>query len=178
MGGAYEFTKCASANLREKDDTWNPTIGGFFAGSILGLRCMWTVALPFPSIHLLTLFPFAVRSIPAVLGYGTALATILGVFDYTGGRLTSPYEEVRGDEVERKEQMRKNRRRPVEETVHQLGEGRGKSWHHVASAWEMLTCLAGVYAPGYAERRVERIKEKYGIDVTNPAPAVHPPTSS
>lgn len=40
MGGAYEFSKCAAANLREKDDTWNPTIGGFFAGSMLGLRCM------------------------------------------------------------------------------------------------------------------------------------------
>lgn len=39
MGGAYEFTKCASANLREKEDTLNPTIGGFVAGSMLGLRC-------------------------------------------------------------------------------------------------------------------------------------------
>ena len=39
MGGAYEFTKSASANLRQKNDTYNPTIGGFFAGSILGLRC-------------------------------------------------------------------------------------------------------------------------------------------
>lgn len=39
MGGAYEFAKTASANLREKDDVWNPTIGGFFAGTMLGLRC-------------------------------------------------------------------------------------------------------------------------------------------
>lgn len=39
MGGAYEFAKCASANLRRKDDSWNPAIGGFFAGSMLGLRC-------------------------------------------------------------------------------------------------------------------------------------------
>jgi hypothetical protein len=38
--------------------------------------------------------------------------------------------------------------------VHELGEGRG------------------IYAPGYEQRRVERIKEAYGIDVTNPAPAV------
>lgn len=65
---------------------------------------------------------------PAVLGYGAALATILGVFNYTGGRLTGPYERGYVDEVERKEYIRKNRRRPVEETVHQLGEGRGK-WH-------------------------------------------------
>ena len=36
MGGAYEFTKAASANLRKKDDSWNPAIGGFIGGAILG----------------------------------------------------------------------------------------------------------------------------------------------
>lgn len=40
MGGAYEFSKTASANLREKDDAYNPAIGGFLAGTMLGLRCM------------------------------------------------------------------------------------------------------------------------------------------
>jgi len=40
MGGAYEFTKLASANLREKDDSWNTAIGGFLAGGVLGLRCV------------------------------------------------------------------------------------------------------------------------------------------
>lgn len=39
MGGAYEFTKNASANLRERDDAYNPAIGGFFAGTMMGLRC-------------------------------------------------------------------------------------------------------------------------------------------
>ena len=38
-GGAYGFSKAAAANLREKDDSWNPTIGGFIAGAVLGLRC-------------------------------------------------------------------------------------------------------------------------------------------
>ena len=44
MGGTYEFATLASANLREKDDSWNPSIGGFLAGSIMGLRCWstWT----------------------------------------------------------------------------------------------------------------------------------------
>ncbi|KAF2481961.1 mitochondrial import inner membrane translocase subunit Tim17 family protein [Neohortaea acidophila] len=139
MGGAYEFTKCASANLREKDDTLNPTIGGFVAGSMLGLRF---------------------RSLPAVLGYGAMLATTLGVFNYTGGKLTAPYEEEAIDRVGEKERMRKARRRPVEETVHELGEGRG------------------VYAPGYAQRRADRIREAYGIDVTKPTPAVHPAATS
>ena len=39
MGGAYEFTKNAAANLRQKDDAYNPAMGGFMAGTMLGLRC-------------------------------------------------------------------------------------------------------------------------------------------
>jgi hypothetical protein len=39
MGGAYEFCKNASANLREKDDALNQAFGGFVAGSMLGLSC-------------------------------------------------------------------------------------------------------------------------------------------
>ena len=47
MGGSYEFVRFASANLREKDDSLNPALGGFVAGSVLGLRCqrlfhLWT----------------------------------------------------------------------------------------------------------------------------------------
>ncbi len=38
VGGIYGFASLASANLREKDDSLNPAIGGFFAGSIMGLR--------------------------------------------------------------------------------------------------------------------------------------------
>ena len=38
MGGTYEFTRFASANLREKDDSLNPALGGFLAGAIMGLR--------------------------------------------------------------------------------------------------------------------------------------------
>lgn len=35
-----------------------------------------------------------------------------------------------------------------------------------------LTGIAGIYGPGYAERRAERIKETYGIDVpTSQVPA-------
>ena len=39
MGGTYEFVKFASANLREKNDSINPAIGGFFSGAVLGLKC-------------------------------------------------------------------------------------------------------------------------------------------
>ena len=38
MGGFYEFFKNAAANLRQKNDTYNEAIGGFFGGSVLGLR--------------------------------------------------------------------------------------------------------------------------------------------
>lgn len=41
MGGVYEFSKLASANLREKDDAYNTAIGAFLGGSILGLTCEW-----------------------------------------------------------------------------------------------------------------------------------------
>ncbi|KAI9822562.1 MAG: hypothetical protein M1827_000281 [Pycnora praestabilis] len=126
MGGTYEFAKTASANLREKDDSWNPTIGGFLAGSVLGLRF---------------------RTLPAVLGYGAGLAVLLATFDYTGGVLTGYTKDPEVDEFARKEYLRKNRRRPIEQTVAELGEGRG------------------IYGPGYEERRRERLREKYGVDV-------------
>lgn len=39
MGGTYQFTKNATANLREKDDYVNSALGGFLAGAIMGTRC-------------------------------------------------------------------------------------------------------------------------------------------
>jgi len=62
---------------------------------------------------------------PSVLGYGAALAVTLGVFDYSGGSLKVMFRDPSVDEVERKENLRKNRRRPIEETLEQVGEGRG-----------------------------------------------------
>nr|OQO20503.1 hypothetical protein B0A51_13264 [Rachicladosporium sp. CCFEE 5018] len=132
MGGAYEFSKCASANLREVDDTYNSFIGGALGGAMLGLRF---------------------RSAPAVLGYGAALGVILSAFTFTGGQLNGYKQDSTVDEVARKEYLRKNRRRPIEETVNELGEGRG------------------IYAPGYEQRRADRLKERYGVDVPVSAPA-------
>ncbi|KAF4637935.1 hypothetical protein G7Y89_g165 [Cudoniella acicularis] len=126
IGGAFEFTRNASANLREKDDSINPAIGGFLAGAVMGLRS---------------------GSTPAVLGYGALTAVVMGAYDYTGGTLRGGAKDKEMDEFERKQELRKNRRIPMEETISQLGEGRG------------------IYGPGYEERRQQRIKEKYGIDV-------------
>ena len=38
VGAAYSFTRAATANLREKDDHWNATIGGFVGGAVGGLK--------------------------------------------------------------------------------------------------------------------------------------------
>ncbi|KAE8410338.1 hypothetical protein BDV36DRAFT_278090 [Aspergillus pseudocaelatus] len=133
MGGTYEFVKTASANLREKEDHWNVALGGFFSGAILGLRA---------------------RTFPALLGYGAALATAMGTFEYTGGSLWGYKKNADIDEFERREQLRKSYRTSGEQTLAELGEGRG------------------LYGPGYAERRAQRIKEAYGIEVpTSQAPA-------
>ncbi|CAD6564858.1 MAG: hypothetical protein ASARMPRED_005711 [Alectoria sarmentosa] len=123
-GGIYGFAKAAAANLREKDDSWNPAIGGFLSGGVFGLRF---------------------RTFPAVLGFGAGLAVVQGAFDYTGGKFSGYDKDSNVDEYERKEALRKNRRRPIQETLEQLGEGRG------------------VYGPAYRERRADRIKENYGI---------------
>ncbi|KAK2865221.1 hypothetical protein FQN49_003797 [Arthroderma sp. PD_2] len=126
MGGSYEFVKSASANLREREDHWNTVYGGFVAGSLIG---------------------FKARTFPAVIGYGVALATLLGTFEYTGGTLRGKEIDRSVDEYDRRTALRKNFSSPAEETIAELGEGRG------------------IVAPGYAERRRERIKKNYGIDV-------------
>lgn len=105
-----------------------------------------------------------VRTFPAVLGFGAGLAVVQGVFDYTGGKLSGYDKDPNVDEYERKEALRKNRRRPIEETLELLGDGRGEP--SVQSPWEStLLMLLGIYGPGYRERRADRIKERYGIDV-------------
>lgn len=59
------------------------------------------------------------------MGYGAALSVVLAAFTYTGGKLTGYERDPSVDEVSRKEYLRKNRRRPVEQIVNELGEGRG-----------------------------------------------------
>ncbi|RKF62644.1 NADH-ubiquinone oxidoreductase 21.3 kDa subunit [Golovinomyces cichoracearum] len=128
VGSIFEFVTAASANLRERNDYLNPTIGGLVSGSLIGLK---------------------VGTTPAVFGYSAGVGLLMATFNFTGGRLTGHDKNPELDEFERKQQMRKNRRRPIEETIAELGEGRG------------------IYPPGYEERRRLRLKEKYDIDVPN-----------
>jgi len=70
--------------------------------------------------------PVTGRTLPAVLGYGVMLSVLMGVFDYTGGKLTGYDKDPNVDEIDRKEALRKNKRRPIWETIQELGEGRGQ----------------------------------------------------
>ena len=62
---------------------------------------------------------------PSVLGFGAMTAVVMGAYDYTGGALTGYKKDKEMDEFERKQQLRKNRRIPIEQTVSEIGEGRG-----------------------------------------------------
>lgn len=62
---------------------------------------------------------------PSVLGYGSALAVVMTAFDYTGGSLFGYRKDPTIDEYDRKQGLRLNRRRPIQETIDELGEGRG-----------------------------------------------------
>ncbi|KAL8970629.1 MAG: hypothetical protein Q9183_001425 [Haloplaca sp. 2 TL-2023] len=139
IGGSYEFTRTAAANLREKNDAYNNAIGGLFGGAVVGLQPQF-------------------RSFPAIVGFGAVLSVLQFAFDYTGGRFTGYERDAEVDQYERKEQLRRNRRRPIEQTLQEMGEGRG------------------IYGPGYQERRRERLKQNLGIDVpeTFPPPSPQP----
>jgi len=92
-------------------------------------------------------------------------AVVLGAYDYTGGALTGYKKDPEMDEFERKEHLRKNRRRPIEQTISELGEGRGIHSSLKKLSLAPANLISGIYGAGYEERRRERIKEKYGIDV-------------
>ena len=113
----------------------------------------------------------SVRTTPAVLGYGSAMAVVLAAFNYTGGKLSGYVKDPEVDEVGRKEYMRRNRRRPFEETVEQLGEGRGEPQIQGSNTEEILIDPAGIFPPGYDERRAQRLKERYNFDVPTPRSA-------
>lgn len=129
MGGTYAFVSTASANLRQKNDPYNPGLGGFFAGALVGLRK---------------------RSLPSVLGSGVLLGVALAGAQFTGGAVFSQRSDPDEDKFATKEEVRRRFRRPVNEMINEIGEGRG------------------IYGPGYDERRKQRLKDAYGIDVPEP----------
>jgi len=129
MGGTFAFVSTASANLREKEDAYNPGLGGFFAGALVGLRK---------------------RTVPSVLGNGVLLGVALAGAQFTGGAIFSQRSDPDEDQFVRKEEIRRRFRRPANELINEIGEGRG------------------IYGAGYEERRKQRIKDAYGIEVQDP----------
>jgi hypothetical protein len=61
-----------------------------------------------------------------MLGAGAVFGTGMAAFRYTAGLRGTTSGEVDEEEIERREAMKKLRRRPLSETLEQLGEGRGK----------------------------------------------------
>lgn len=104
------------------------------------------------------------RTLPMVLGWGALTAVTLGVYDLTGGYIYGYKQPEEIDEFERKQKLRANKRRPIQETIDKLGEGRGLLMR-ASTRIIRLTFVPGIYAPGWEERRKERIKATYGIDV-------------
>ncbi|KAL6250161.1 hypothetical protein RBB50_002462 [Rhinocladiella similis] len=130
MGGSYAFVNTATANLLERNDPMNHALGGACAGALVGLRK---------------------RSMPSTLGSAFALGAVMFVVNYTGRPMfESSSDAPQLDRLAYKDEAKSRYRRPLNETINELGEGRG------------------IYGPGYAERRKQRIKERYGIEVQEP----------
>lgn len=73
------------------------------------------------------------RSLPFMLGAGMCFGTGMAAFRYTAGLRGTSSGEVDEEEVERREAMKKLRRRPLSETLEQLGEGRGKLYIEIVA---------------------------------------------
>lgn len=122
MGGSYAFVQMASANLRQRNDAYNHAFGGFVAGTLPGLISE-SVVVEGKELSDHT----TARSMPSVIGNGLALSTVLGIAAYSGSYMFgSP--DLHPDEGRwpTKEETRKRFRRPANETINELGEGRGK----------------------------------------------------
>ena len=64
----------------------------------------------------------AAKTFPAVLGFGVGLAVLQGVFHAAGGNLSGFGMDPQVDDFDRKQALKALRRRPVQETLEQLGE--------------------------------------------------------
>lgn len=65
----------------------------------------------------------SVRRLPVCMALGALVGGVQGTFHLMGNRLDSFYHEE--DEFERKEKIRRTTRTPVEQTISEVGEGRG-----------------------------------------------------
>ena len=122
MGGTYGFVSAASANLREKKDPLSEATGGFFAGAAAGLRSEYRVSLSAD----IALTNAAGRAIGNVLGSGVLMAVGLGAMAFTANTIARSPEDADELRQAEKDEIRKRFRRPLNELVNEIGEGRGK----------------------------------------------------
>ena len=106
---------------------------------------------------------------PSVLGNGMLLGVILAGVQYTGGYPFNTQHDPDEDKFIEKEELRKRFRRPVNEMINEIGEGRGmcQPAERMCFVFRTKSC-SGIYGPGYDERRKQRIKDAYGIEVKEP----------
>ena len=64
---------------------------------------------------------------PSVLGNGLLLGVALAGAQYTGGAIFSHRPDPDEDKFAKKEEIRRRFRRPVNEMINEIGEGRGIS---------------------------------------------------
>lgn len=62
----------------------------------------------------------------AVVAWGAMTSIVISAYNFTGEKLSGAGQDDL-DSYEYKQQLRKNRRRPVEQTIEEIGEGRGES---------------------------------------------------
>lgn len=68
---------------------------------------------------------YSARTMPSVVGCAIALSVGMGAFNFTGGLIQGYKSRSEVDEYERREQLKKRQRRPIQETINEIGEGRG-----------------------------------------------------
>lgn len=187
MGGTYAFVRAASANLRQVEDPWNTAVAGFSAGALLGLRgrsptiandilaSLHAIEYTNPTLVQLALSPLSWATAPLPLPPWPLSITPKDCTDTprTTMRMSSSAARscARTSRLLPSKPLRNWARDAVREILPfvipaTLGitPNRMKTNSHVI--------ILGITGPNYEERRRERIKETYGIEVpTSPVPA-------
>ena len=114
-----------------------------------------------------------------MIGGAAAFGTSMAAFRYTAGLRGTASGEVDEEEIERREAMKKLRRRPLSETLEQLGEGRGRNtifssvtyWTDIARyLWSRIRGEEATEAHGQVRNRC---KGSAGLDAIRNFLGVH-----
>lgn len=95
----------------------------------MGWLCNWRAHRPAPLVALLVFLEAVLtnslgRNFPAVIGTGVFAGATLATVSYAGGQVYATGETPE-ERLSRKEEHRRRFRRPYQEMVNEIGEGRG-----------------------------------------------------